>query len=532
LNPALFVGMVPLEYGSNVVELRVQTPAGQSAARRLVIYRPHPPEPIESRRPRIDEASITPSSRMWLKAGDVLEVSFRGSAGRPASFQVRGMTPSIPMTERSLDETGGVPGLYVGRYVIQPGDEVSEAPLVVRLRGSGITSTSARSGATVTVAPYGTPRVVEVIGTRPFLNAGFGTDRLGGARFGPIEPGTHAIVDGRMGGQWRVRLADGLSAWLPERFAELLPPDTPLPNVLVGSISVRGDETEDIVETTLARRIPFTSRHETGRLIVDMYGAMSNTNWITHLNSAEGIDRVYWEQVGDTQYRLLIDLDHDGIWGYDVAYVRDATLRIRVRRPPVIASVERPLDGMTVVVDAGHGGSAAGARGAAGTLEKDVTLDIALRLERELRRAGADVVQLRDADVDVSMADRITRTLEINPDLFVSVHANSTGEASNPMAVRGTSMYYRHEMFKPLSDAIYAEMLSAGLEEFGVVGSFNFSLSQFTQFPNVLVETAFVSHPEDEMLLIDPEFQHEMAQRIVAGLEAFVRAHGDPVVVD
>jgi N-acetylmuramoyl-L-alanine amidase len=224
---------------------------------------------------------------------------------------------------------------------------------------------------------------------------------------------------------------------------------------------------------------------------------------------------------------MFIALTHDGLWGYDVGYVRDATLRIRVRRAPDIANIERPLEDLTVVVDAGHGGRNLGALGAAGTLEKDVALDIALRLERELRRHGAEVVAPRDSDVDVSMGDRFQLAVDAWPDLFVSIHANSIGSATDPMAVRGTSTYYRHEVFKPLSDLIYDELLQMDLPEFGVIGSFNFSLSWFTQFPNVLVETAFISHPEDEMLLIDPDFQHRMAQRIVAGLERFVLEAGD-----
>jgi N-acetylmuramoyl-L-alanine amidase len=521
-----FVGLAPLEYGENIVELRVQSPAGESTTQRLVVIRPEPQPVLDPSRLLIDEASIQPSGRLWLKAGDVLEVSFRGSPGRQATFEVRGMTSRVPMQERSLEETGGVPGRYVGRYVIQPGDEVSEAPIIIRMRGRAFAANSVRSEARVTVAPYDTPRVVEVVGTRPFLNTGFGTDRLGGARLGNIDAGTRAVVDGRAGGQWRVRLSDGMSAWLPERFAELLPPETPLPNVLVGSISARGDENEDLVETTLAQRIPYTVRHEPGRLVVDLHGAVSNTTWITHLNSAEGIEHVSWEQVGETQYRMFIALSHDGLWGYDVGYVRDTTLRIRVRRPPVIALEDRPLEDLRIVVDAGHGGRNAGAIGAAGTLEKDVTLDIAMRLQRELMRHGAEVIMTRDTDVDLSMGDRFERSIEAWPDLFVSIHANSIGLASDPMAVSGTSTYYRHEVFKPLSDLVYDELLQMDLREFGVIGSFNFSLSWFTQFPNVLVETAFISHPGDEMLLIDPDFQHQMAQRIVAGLERFVLEAG------
>jgi N-acetylmuramoyl-L-alanine amidase len=66
-------------------------------------------------------------------------------------------------------------------------------------------------------------------------------------------------------------------------------------------------------------------------------------------------------------------------------------------------------------------------------------------------------------------------------------------------------------------------MLALGLQPFGVVGSFNFMLNSLTQMPNVLVETAFLSNPEDEMLLLDDVFRKKVAEQLVGGIEEFVR---------
>jgi N-acetylmuramoyl-L-alanine amidase len=70
-------------------------------------------------------------------------------------------------------------------------------------------------------------------------------------------------------------------------------------------------------------------------------------------------------------------------------------------------------------------------------------------------------------------------------------------------------------------------MLALGLKQFGEVGSFNFTLNSLTQMPNVLVETAFLSHPEDEMLLLDDSFRKKIAEQLVRGLEEFVRTHAE-----
>ncbi|HEX2984645.1 MAG TPA: N-acetylmuramoyl-L-alanine amidase, partial [Ignavibacteriales bacterium] len=107
-------------------------------------------------------------------------------------------------------------------------------------------------------------------------------------------------------------------------------------------------------------------------------------------------------------------------------------------------------------------------------------------------------------------------------DLAISIHCNSIGESSNPEDTKGTSVYYKHIFYKPLTGFIYKEMLDLKLAEFGQVGSFNFYLNSPTDIPSVLVETAFMSHPEDEMKLMDDDFRKEVAEKIINGVEEFL----------
>jgi N-acetylmuramoyl-L-alanine amidase len=69
---------------------------------------------------------------------------------------------------------------------------------------------------------------------------------------------------------------------------------------------------------------------------------------------------------------------------------------------------------------------------------------------------------------------------------------------------------------------VLQEVLKTGLTSFGNVGSFNFMLNSPTELPNVLVEMAFMSNPEDEMKLLDDEFRQEVAKRVVDGVEEFL----------
>jgi len=523
-----FVSLLPLAVGENPVQLLVRSMNGDSLVKQYIFVRPEPPKPLPRDPVTIDAASIEPSQDLWLGKDDILEVRFRGSPGYEAYFDIEDVESGIPMTEQVGTEGNGGEGIYVGRYKVKETDEARESPIRVRLKRSFWSSERAYSRGKVSILPEELPRVAVLKGRKPFLNAGLGTDRLGGAKLGYLQSGVRVQVTGKVGRQYRIRLCDNMTGWLPENFAELLPPQTPQPRSLTGSILATGIGSEDVVTISLRQRLPYLTDQLIDPLavVVDVFGATSNTNWITHHLSARGIKNVSWDQVGADHYRLTVSLNYGQHWGYDVAYEQGSNLRIRIRRPPDIAHQDSVLAGITVAVDAGHGGDSDGAIGATGVLEKNLNLAIASRVESLLTAKGARVVLTRPQDIAVSMLDRVDTVVNSGAHILVSIHCNSVGDASDPEAVKGTSTYYRYEGYQPLANVMYEKMLDLGLSQFGVIGSFNFTLNAPTQLPNVLVETAFLSNPEDEMRLTDKSFQQAIAGKIVEGLEAFVRKHG------
>jgi N-acetylmuramoyl-L-alanine amidase len=106
------------------------------------------------------------------------------------------------------------------------------------------------------------------------------------------------------------------------------------------------------------------------------------------------------------------------------------------------------------------------------------------------------------------------------PDILISIHLNSSGNK----AAKGTSTYYRHIGFRPLTEKILDRMLELGLNNFGNIGSFNFSLSGPTEYPNCLVEVAFLSNEEDEKRILDAQFHKEVAKKIYKGIEDWLKS--------
>jgi N-acetylmuramoyl-L-alanine amidase len=107
-----------------------------------------------------------------------------------------------------------------------------------------------------------------------------------------------------------------------------------------------------------------------------------------------------------------------------------------------------------------------------------------------------------------------------DPDFLISIHLNSSVKDS----IKGVSTYYRYIGFRPLTQYIQESMLKLGLNDFGNIGNFNFALNGPTDYPNCLVEVAFLSNKEDEQLILDPEFHKAVATQIVEGIKEWLKA--------
>jgi N-acetylmuramoyl-L-alanine amidase len=252
------------------------------------------------------------------------------------------------------------------------------------------------------------------------------------------------------------------------------------------------------------------------KIIIEIFGVAANTNWITQLSSLQEVKNVYYHQVDDDILRITVELHHKQHWGYALNYSAKG-LELMVRRPPQ----NLDLNSMVIAIDAGHGGSNVGADGIRTKVkEKNLTLLFAKALEQHLRDAGVEkIIMTRNSDSSFENKDRILWLQAQLPHVVISLHLNSSG---SPL-ISGTSTYYKHIGFRPLTQSILNRMLELGLNEFGNIGSFNFALSQPTEFPNCLVEIAFLSNLDDEQKIINPNFQKDVAKKIHAGLQDWIK---------
>lgn len=220
---------------------------------------------------------------------------------------------------------------------------------------------------------------------------------------------------------------------------------------------------------------------------------------------------------------------------------------------------------ITVAIDAGHGGEDPGARGANGSHEKDITLSIARRLKAQIdKQENMRAYLTRDGDYFIPLHDRVNKARRAQADLFVSVHADAfvkphaRGSSVFALSEKGATsaaakwlakhendadligginidvkdVYLKQTLIDLSQTAAIADSLKLGravLQEIGGINQLHkgqveqagFAVLKAPDIPSILVETAFISNPEEEQRLTDDAYQDSMAAAIVTGIKRY-----------
>jgi N-acetylmuramoyl-L-alanine amidase len=224
---------------------------------------------------------------------------------------------------------------------------------------------------------------------------------------------------------------------------------------------------------------------------------------------------------------------------------------------------------LTIALDPGHGGEDPGATGATGVHEKDIVLAVARRLKAKLEaQPNTRVMLTRDADYFVPLGTRVDKARKVQADLFVSIHADAFVERS----ARGSSVFalsekgasssaarwlandqnkadliggvnfatHDRQLASVLLDlsttaqisdslklgkAVLAEIGGINRLHRGAVEQAGFAVLKAPDIPSILVETAFISNPEEEARLKDEAYQDHLADAITKGIRRYFAAN-------
>lgn len=282
------------------------------------------------------------------------------------------------------------------------------------------------------------------------------------------------------------------------------------------------------------------------RVVFDLTGAVKPKSFLLKPNREYG-------------HRLVIDL-------------YDNKTKVKKRSAPV--KIDKPSGERDVIIaiDPGHGGEDPGARGRRGTYEKDVVLAIGKNLVKELnRKKGLHAILIRDGDYYLGLRKRVEKAREAQADLFVSIHADAFRDpkvrgssvytlsrrgASNEAAlwlaerenssdlVGGVSLEDKDDtLFSVLLDLsqigtlqasseaaerVLAQLKGLGKTHKRKVQQAGFVVLKSPDIPSMLVETAFISNPDEERRLRDSAHQRRIAKALSEGIVDYFKFQPPP----
>lgn len=220
---------------------------------------------------------------------------------------------------------------------------------------------------------------------------------------------------------------------------------------------------------------------------------------------------------------------------------------------------------LLIAIDAGHGGEDPGARGRGGSHEKNITLAIARKLKNMMDDTpGMRGILIRDGDYFIPLGRRVEKARQVHADLFISIHADAfikphaRGSSVFALSERGATSatarwlakkeneadliggmnfavkdpYLARTLFDLSQTATIKDSLNLAKQMLGELGNINtlhrgfveqagFAVLKAPDIPSVLVETAFISNPDEERRLNDEDYQEKMARAIHNGIKRY-----------
>ncbi|QVK12792.1 N-acetylmuramoyl-L-alanine amidase [Weissella ceti] len=179
-----------------------------------------------------------------------------------------------------------------------------------------------------------------------------------------------------------------------------------------------------------------------------------------------------------------------------------------------------PMSEMTVVIDAGHGGTDPGSSANDGSEEKKYTLQTALKMQADLEARGAHVVMSRQGDTDVLLKTIAELPKKTAADLFVSIHF----DAVKKNQARGfTTFYYHDDGSIEFAEAINNELEKRVPDKMPNRGNDfgDYYVLRRNTVPAVLIEGGYIDSDKDFAYIKDEKYQNNVADSVIAGIDAF-----------
>lgn len=429
----------------------------------------------------------------------------------PSTFFVGNEDPSkilkINSNEVKLSKSGGFfypVDLEMGENIfnIDNGSEVQTYTIIRKEK----TSVAEPDSITRFDAPITCVTVKDNVPLRSFPYDG------GITRIQHFDKGIPLNITGEYNGFYQVQLARDDYAWIDKKFVTEIKGFNNSPANIENFIY---EETpnERIYTIKLSKKVPY---------VLSETRLYTTEHYKSFVSVSNGLDLVVYnvKNYPENKYEIHINKIGAKSFGYKIFYNDNSELVIKVKNFPTI-NPEKPLEGIKITLDAGHGGKEYGSIGCLGTKEKDVNLQLVQKLTKQLESRGAIVFLTRKDDSYMDLVPRVKFSQNHNSDIFISIHNNALPDGSKVNMPSSSSVFYYYDQSAQLAgDIVEALTSQTGLSNNGIKQA-SFAVVRNTESPAVLLEVAYMISPEDNEKLILENFQEDVANAVVKGIERY-----------
>lgn len=345
------------------------------------------------------------------------------------------------------------------------------------------------------------------------------------------SPGMIDYVVNQKNGFYELRMGGFIAEeWVDERNGITLSTKTKISGATVVNT---GSETQ-LQLSTGGENLPYYGKMEDGKFIVTLYNADADTAADVTVGDNplfSACETIRLPEQNRVRYALTLKAV-ENFYGFDLVYENGQTI-ITFRNPVSLdLDKDKPLSGIHIVLDAGHGGSdngAAGAKNQEDTTfhEKDVNLAITLEAEKLLSELGATVELTRSDDTTMDLYARMDYLEEKEPDLSISVHQNSMGYTSDITRIRGTLPLYWADSGLLLAKTVGAAVADSTGRYLRDTTQQMLALCRNPKFPQTLIEVGFITCVEEYEQYITGDGITKAAEGIRDGVLAYFQAQSE-----
>ncbi|MGB3510856.1 MAG: N-acetylmuramoyl-L-alanine amidase [Microcoleaceae cyanobacterium] len=524
-----FAPSFPLQIGKNIFTLR-----HQDEEKIITVTRnsDQPPLPVGI---NFGKDSLTPTVDIARMPGEL--ICFQAIAPPKANISVLLSEQTIPLLSQS--QVVNLPGNLAvltgdnqplpsaGEYyqgcakAEKPGD-LGQPEFQLSLSGQTITQ---KAPGKVTILSPTTFEVAEVTEEEGVARTGPSTTY---SRLTPLPKGTKALITGKEGDYLRLDYGGWIKADETKIFTDAAPPRS-----VIRSAIARQVQGATEIRFPLQVPVPVTVEQGDRYLTFTLHNTTAQTDTI-RLDDDPLIERLDWQPIltstvqGEqgVQYKFYLKTDQQ--WGYKLQYV-GTTLLLTLRHPPAvksgISSAYKPLTGMKILIDAGHGSeNDLGARGPTGYPEKNVTLIMSKLLQDELIQRGASVYMTRKAEEDLFPKDRVEMINKQVPDLALSVHYNALPDYGDALKTQGIGTFWYHPQAHSLAVFLHNYLVEKlDRPSYGVFWN-NLALTRPAIAPSVLLELGFMINPYEFEWIMNSQEQQKLAKALADGIVEWVKS--------